>query len=96
MLTRACDLPTAEIPTEVEEFIYTTTLFLRGEKVHLFERRSEFRGLVDMNNVEVLTDSGFLILGKELRAAQKIEGFTKRVNEGCRYLGTGVVHRRIT
>jgi hypothetical protein len=49
-----------------------------------------------MNNVEVLTDSGFLILGKELRAAQKIEDFTKRVNEGCRYLGTGVVHRRIT
>ena len=30
------------------------------------------------------------------RAAQKIEDFTKRVNEGCRYLGTGVVHRRIT
>lgn len=87
MLARAFDLPTAEIPTEVEEFIYTTKLFLRGEKVHLFEE-PYYSGY----SICVLTNSGLLVDCKGLIICQK-KYFTKNTYDtGKRYLGTGIIH----
>jgi hypothetical protein len=90
MYTPIKELPTVPFPSKVEEFKYNSYEYLLGEKVHLFEDIKS----VNYAGPDILTMHGFIINDKNLVICQRERFINFCHEDGLRYLGVGVVHKR--
>ena len=87
------DIPTVEMPEVLQSFVYTTGYYAEGERVHVACMQKQDRGYP---HVDILLDGGALLNGEGLELFQDKDNREFIQYMGYRYLGTGVIHRRIT